>query len=142
MAEKDKIRLLRGLEADIPAALPSGCPAFSTDTHKFFIGTGAGRKEVGAGGSGTWGGISGDIADQTDLQDELDKKARIIHSATEPSDAVEGDYWSSGDSTTDIKNEIFNSMFPVGIYTIGQHPDMGDWEEIVDGDVVKYRRTA
>jgi hypothetical protein len=33
----------------------------------------------GAGG-GTWGTITGDIADQTDLQDALDNKAASVHS--------------------------------------------------------------
>ncbi len=33
----------------------------------------------GGGGGGTWGSITGTLADQTDLQDELDDKAPVVH---------------------------------------------------------------
>ena len=51
------IQIRRGLEADLPAAADEGQPLFSTDTHKLWIGTGAGTAAI----STPPGGSNGDL---------------------------------------------------------------------------------
>ena len=70
-----KILVKRGLEADLlNAGVAAGELKFTTDTKKLYIGTGSENIRVGGDGAGTWGGIGGNIEDQTDLQEALDEK--------------------------------------------------------------------
>ena len=48
---------------------------------------------TGGSGDATWGSIEGTLSSQTDLQEELDKRPTFYESATEPTEAVEGDLW-------------------------------------------------
>lgn len=73
-----KILVKRGLEADLlNAGVAAGELKFTTDTKKLYIGTGSENIRVGGDGAGTWGGIGGDISDQTDLQEALDEKVPV-----------------------------------------------------------------
>ena len=70
-----KILVKRGLEADLlNAGVAAGELKFTTDTKKLYIGTGSENIQIGGDGAGVWGSISGDIDNQTDLQDALSGK--------------------------------------------------------------------
>ena len=70
-----KILVKRGLEADLlNAGVAAGELKFTTDTKKLYIGTGSENIQIGGDGAGVWGSISGDIDNQTDLQDALSDK--------------------------------------------------------------------
>ena len=87
-----KILVKRGLEADLlNAGVAAGELKFTTDTKKLYIGTGSENIRVGGDGAGTWGGIGGDISDQTDLQEALDEKVpatRTINNKALTTDVV------------------------------------------------------
>ena len=87
-----KILVKRGLEADLASAgVAAGELKFTTDTKKLFIGTGSENIQIGGDGAGTWGGIGGNIEDQTDLQEALDEKVpatRTINNKALTTDVV------------------------------------------------------
>ena len=87
-----KILVKRGLEADLlNAGVAAGELKFTTDTKKLYIGTGSENIRVGGDGAGVWGGIGGNIEDQTDLKQALDEKVpttRTINNKALTTDVV------------------------------------------------------
>jgi hypothetical protein len=67
---------------------------------------GSGNIDVGGGGGGTWGTITGTLSDQIDLQAALDDKSYIYHMAYNKSiyNLTQGDDWPSTIYFSNIKN--------------------------------------
>ena len=75
--------LTYGLSTDTkPAASTSGGHAFfEIDTGRLFLSDGVSWNETTASGAAAWGGVTGTLSDQTDLQTALDTKAPLASPA-------------------------------------------------------------
>ena len=113
--------------------------------------------------SSAWGSITGDLEDQTDLQNQLDSKAPAVllshfwsdHIINEMS-CLRGDTfsWQSGDVYTAVYNHLVNDLTinvdtlycwtrpSKEVYTIKENPSVGDNVYVITDGVVEFASTV
>lgn len=66
------------IKTDCSGDTKEGQTCWDSDNNKFYIGDGSTVQEIGAGGGGAWGSITGTLSSQTDLQNALDAKLATV----------------------------------------------------------------
>ena len=110
------LQFRRGLESELPPPSDAavGEPLFTVDTGKLFIKNTAGTlEEISGSGDGSgpgdpvsWGGITGTLASQTDLQGALDLKTDLT------------DFPQNNDGTLNIAQESTLQSFASTLSTV------------------------
>jgi hypothetical protein len=132
------IKIRRGTDAQrLTVVLEQGEVAYTTDTKKLYVGDGTTLGGVLSGGGAIWGGISGTLSSQTDLQNALDAKQNSLGFTAEN---------VANKSTSVITDQASNTKYPsvksVYDWAVGLFATISNLALKTDKLIVANRQTA